>query len=116
MIDICRKSLSSILLSVDLEIFNDRIITKVLYWLSDLYIIYQKVDNQVSNICLEKKDGIINEEEFNSLKIRINQDMIDFKTRDIVIQETKVIRELLLVKAFSATDEFDEKCLFPEVE
>lgn len=116
MIDISRKSLSSILISVDLEVFNDRVITKVLYWLSDTYIVYQKVDNHVNNICLEKKDGIINEEEFLSLKIRINQDMIDYKTRDIVNQETKVIRELLLVKAFSVTDEFDEKCLFPEVE
>jgi His-Xaa-Ser system protein HxsD len=114
MINFDQLSPSVITFSVDLDIFNDRIVTKVMYWLSDSFFIFMEKKQKVLQIQLEKKVGVIDEKEFCKLKIKINQDFIDFKTRDIVNQETKSIRELLLVKAFSVTDDFDERNLFQE--
>jgi His-Xaa-Ser system protein HxsD len=39
---------------------------------------------------------------------KIENDLLDFKTREIVSLETKNIRELLIAKAFAFEDEFDE--------
>jgi His-Xaa-Ser system protein HxsD len=99
--------------NVDLKAYNEKIISKVLYWLSDTYLTSWKNESDIAIINIEKKEGLITQIDMQRLKERLSQDFIDFKTRDIVNNETKAIRELLLVKAFSATDEFDEKCLFP---
>jgi len=96
---------------VDTSVFNDTVISKVLYWLSDDYLIeWQREDNNAV-IRLESKSGEIDEQTYRKLKHRLNQDFIDFKTRDIVHQETKTIWELLLVKAFANNDDFDEEDL-----
>ena len=39
---------------------------------------------------------------------KIQTDLIDFKTREIISNETKNIREMLIAKAFAHNDEFDE--------
>ena len=92
----------SISLTIDLNVFNDHVVSKMLYWISDSFFVFWSNESGLAKIQLEKKDGVITNEE----------DLIDFKTRDIVNQETKTIRELLLVKAFATTDEFDEESLF----
>lgn len=39
---------------------------------------------------------------------RIRIDLLDFKTREIIIKETKDIRAMLIAKAFANDDAFDE--------
>lgn len=112
MISISRINPNSISLTIDLNVFNDQVVSKMLYWVSDSFFVFWSNECGLAKIQLEKKKGIITNEEFKLLKLRLNQDLIDFKTRDIVNQETKTIRELLLVKAFATTDEFDEESLF----
>lgn len=107
---------STVSFNVDLKVFNERVLSKVLYWISDKYIISWKNESDIAKINLECKIGSITKNDIEILKERLSQDFIDFKTREIINQETKTIRELLLVKAFSATDDFDEKCLFPNTE
>lgn len=100
---------NKILLSVDLTIFNERIISKVLYWLTDQYLIYwQSKSDTKQEIVLEKKDSFMTDQDFKLLKERINQDFIDYKNRDIIIEETKNIRDILYVKAFANNDEFED--------
>lgn len=102
----------TVAISVDLNVYNEAVIAKVLYWLSDCYNIFWKKGESSVEIRLEKKEGTFSNEEIKYLKNRLSQDFIDFKTRDIVQRETKAIRELLLVKAFANNDEFDERDLF----
>lgn len=96
-------------LTIDLSIFNDRVLSKVTYWLSDEYVIYQQNrDNNIQSITLEKKQGSVSEKESGILKERINQLLIDFKNRDIINQETRNIRDILYVKAFANNDDYED--------
>ena len=98
---------NKIQLTVDKTIYNESVISKVLYWLmNDYFILQENQTDAIQHIILEKKTNTISEEDFLKLKNRLNQDFIDFKVRDIVNQETKNIRDILYIKAFSNNDEF----------
>ncbi len=100
--------------SFDTIIFNENIAAKVLYWLSEEYLIYWKSkDDSIQIVLLEKKNEFISENEFQILKKDINQRFIDYKNRDIIIQETKNIRDILYIKAFANNDDFEDFNLIP---
>lgn len=101
--------------SVDTLIYNDTVISKALYWLTDLYLINRNTSTDtIQSIELKKKDGIFTQEEVDQLERKINQDFIDYKVRDIVGQETRNIRDILYVKAFANNDEFEDYMLTGE--
>jgi hypothetical protein len=52
-------------------------------------------------VTIGPKSNQFDENSLQKLKEKISQDLIDFKLRDIVFQETQTIRELLLAKAFA---------------
>ena len=54
-------------------------------------------------------EGEKNNDNFNSIEKKIRQDLIDFKTRDIITEETRNIRDLIIAKAFSKIDDFDSQ-------
>ena len=96
-------------IKVDKTIYNESVISKVLYWLMNEYFILQENQTDaIQHIILEKKINTISEEEFLKLRNRLNQDFIDFKVRDIINQETKNIRDILYIKAFSNNDDFTD--------
>jgi len=100
---------NKIQLKIDLNVFNNAVITKTLYWIqSDYFVFWNTLDENKENIILEKKIGLISDEEFLKLKNQINQGLIDFKTRDIVNQETKNIRDILYIKAFAHGEDFED--------
>lgn len=106
---------NSIHFSVDIQIYNDAVISKVLYWQTELYLISRKTSTgTIQSIELKKKDGIFTQEEIDQLEIKLNQDFIDYKVRDIVGQETRNIRDILYVKAFANNDEFEDYMLTGE--
>ena len=110
MYDIKLRDDNQIILYVDTKIYNDNVISKVLYWLSEDYIISRKyIAGSVNQkICFNKINGIISEEEFCRVKKRLNHDFIDFKTRQIIDEETKDLRNSLFVKACANRAEFIE--------
>ena len=110
MYDIKLRDDNQIILYVDTKIYNDNVISKVLYWLSEDYIISRKyiAGSENQKICFNKINGIISEEEFCRVKKRLNHDFIDFKTRQIIDEETKDLRNILIVKAFANRDDFIE--------
>lgn len=62
---------NSIRFSVDTLIYNDTVISKVLYWLTDLYLINRKTSTDtIQSIELKKKDGIFTQEEVDQLEIK----------------------------------------------
>lgn len=106
---------NSIRFSVDIQIYNDAVISKVLYWQTDLYLISRNTSTDtIQSIELKKKDGIFTQEEVGQLERKLNQDFIDYKVRDIVVQETRNIRDILYVKAFANNDEFEDYMLTGE--
>lgn len=110
MYNIEHKDDNLIVLYVDTKIYNDNVISKVLYWLSKDYIISRKhiAGSANQKICFNKINGIISEKEFYDVKERLNRDFIDFKTRQIIDDETKDLRNILFVKAFANRDDFIE--------
>ena len=106
--DFIRIRQDKVSLIMDSNLFNNNIQTKVLYWLSGEFIVLWEQEDNISKIFLQKKIGIIDEIEFVYLQNKINQDLIDFKTRDIIHTETHNIRNILLIKAFANNDAFED--------
>jgi His-Xaa-Ser system protein HxsD len=115
MTDIQQISEYRVSIIVDTTIFNEIVISKVLYWLSPNFIIYRNsVDANHQNIILEQKQLPISPNEFENLKFKINQDFIDYQNREIINKETKDIRTILYIKAFANNDDFEDYNLITE--
>lgn len=112
MISFSRISDTKIEIKVDKSIYNETVISKVLYWLIETYFIYQKNENElIRKIILKKKTDSVSDSEFLFLENRINQDFIDFQLRYIIMNETKNIRDILYIKAFENSDDFTDYSL-----
>ena len=96
-------------IEVDTSIYNDVVIDKVLYWLTEDYIIFRKTTPGTSYqvITLEPKNGFSGVP-FDELKKKLSDRFIDFKNRQQVIAETQNLRDLLFAKAFANSDDFVE--------
>jgi His-Xaa-Ser system protein HxsD len=99
-------------IKVQLKIYNLNILHKCFYWYSNEFEIDIEVDDQDKEKGIiklyAKNDGISNDK-LKTISQLIRTDLIDFKTRDIITKETKSIRDLLIAKAFSNSDEFDQE-------
>lgn len=96
---------------LDSTIYNLDTIYKCFYWYGDSFIVEISKNNDNINIHLTKKEGCLDEILFNKLSVKIKQDLIDFKLRDIVTKETKTIRELIIAKAFSNLSDEEEETI-----
>ena len=96
-------------INIDTSIFNIDAIHKCFYWYGDDYsvTINSSSDNSVF-VMLKQKNGKIKSDEEDKLIDKINNDLLDFQTRDTVTKETKNIRDLLVAKAFAHSDIYDE--------
>lgn len=102
-------------LIVNISIFSEQVISKMAYWLSENYCVYWDKKSEEEQILLfEKKQDIITGDEYKSMKEKINQLLIDFKNREIIHQETRNIRDILYVKAFSNNDDYEDFSLKDE--
>jgi len=66
------------------------------------YDVEVKRDARRGCLCVEFRglDGLLSEENANEAERRLRRDLIDFRTRMLIDQETRVIRDLLVAKAF----------------
>ncbi len=109
MVSFERISRNKVNLTIDINVFNVVVITKTMYWIQrDYFVFWSSLDDNIQDIILEKKNGSIPGKEFPKLKNLINQNLIDFKTRDIVNHETKNIRDILYIKAFADGEDFED--------
>lgn len=103
-------SRESLRVSVQAALYNERVLHKCFYWYAGDY----EVDIDLLEpekrflILLRPKSGQFDSATLEALERRIRQDLIDFKTRDIVATETRTIRELLIAKAFAHSDDLDQ--------
>lgn len=90
---------------VDGKIYSSEVLHKCFYWYGNKFSveINAKEDFFIVDISELSKENRIKE-----ILPRIKNDLIDFKTREIILNETKNIRDLLIVKAFAHDDQYDE--------
>jgi len=94
---------------LDLNIYSFEVIHKCFYWYcSDFVVEIKNGDTGKAIIRLKPKTVFSDPKNLEDLKVKISDDLIDFKTRDTVSKETQNIRDLLIAKAFSHSDEFDQ--------
>ncbi|HVI48724.1 MAG TPA: His-Xaa-Ser system protein HxsD [Chitinophaga sp.] len=88
-------------LSVDAAIYTEAVIFKCLYWYTNTFEvdICQEPATKF-NITLTPK-AASPEPEWNTIQAKLKQDLIDFKLRQLINNETQNIRELIIAKAFA---------------
>ena len=93
-------------LTIDKRIYNDSVISKVVYWMSgDYKIVRKSLDEFTEQIDFTS----INKVEFDSsAEMKFNQLLNDFKLRQIVADETRDIKTILYAKAFAEDEELSE--------
>ncbi|MBX9188555.1 His-Xaa-Ser system protein HxsD [Bacteroides sp. K03] len=95
--------------TIDTSIFSESVITKALYWYTEYFDIYwSKKSDSVHEIILKLKPNTNKSYTFEYVASKFNQDLIDYKNRDLIMHETKDIRNILYVKAFANNDDFDD--------
>lgn len=91
-----------ITVTLEKSLYNESVVFKCFYWYTNQYQvrIFEK-DINYWMVELKTLQLPLSKELIDQLQHKIQQDLIDFKLRDIVSTETKTIRELLAAKAFA---------------
>ena len=95
-------------LSIDSKLYSIDAIKKCLYWYTDNYSVEIKQDGDHITILLDLINKDLEVDKDDIVKT-LKNDLIDFQVRDIVTKESKNVRDLLIAKAFSTTDEYETK-------
>jgi His-Xaa-Ser system protein HxsD len=93
---------------LDTNIYSEDVLFKCFYWYTDKYnVTINRHTENLFRVQLEFSPHDESEETSNLVIAKIKRDLIDFKLRDIVTKETKIIRELIVAKAFAFFDSDD---------
>jgi len=95
-------------ITINCTLYDEEVLYKCLYWYGDTYAVSVERNDEHYEIQIEKLEGTISDELFSLLVNKIKTDLIDFKTRQIIARETDNIKQIMIAKAFSSFDEFDE--------
>lgn len=92
---------------IDETIYSKAVVTKVLYWLSRDLTIMQTIEGGTVVVLLESQCIV----DWNEVKKRMSQMLVDYQMREVITEETKDIRNILFIKAFANVEELlaDEK-------
>lgn len=106
---VLERSATTLAVAIDVSLYPEDVVFKCFYWYGDKYDV--TIDRGAGGpelvVRLAMKDGPLAEEALRQLESKIQRDLVDFKTRDIVAKETRIIRELLIAKAFAHSDDLD---------
>jgi His-Xaa-Ser system protein HxsD len=95
-------------ITVDRQIYDDTVISNTVYWHTENFLIDRKVNGNSESIIFQTKKKELSESEIEEVLQKFNQDLNDYKLRQIISQETKDIRTILYIKAFANNDNFEE--------
>lgn len=96
---------------VDLAIYSDSVISRVLYWLTADFIVERKEippQCQQINLMLKHNADLMTKSEALKYRAEIAQMFSDFKVREIVRKETDGIRNILYLKAFANCSDLED--------
>ena len=109
MTDIVLNSKGEITFKVDLTIYSEAIIDKVLYWWSDRFAIMRKnIPQTTFQEIILVASYPVSPEELPVIRQKLSDDFIDYKNRSVIESETRDIRNILYAKVFAYCDDFVE--------
>lgn len=87
-------------IKVDASLYNETVLYKCFYWYSrEFNVTISQADDRIFTVSIvSKREGY--ECSWDKIIEKAAQDLIDFRLRDIVNNETRAIRELIVAKAF----------------
>jgi len=91
-------------LLVDSRQYNEKVIYKCFYWYTNEYSVDIQIDTDPFYKITLRSNKESDSVSWDHIIEKIKKDLIDFKLRDIVNQETQTIRELIVAKAFAYYD------------
>lgn len=92
---------------VDLDVYPEPVLFKCLYWYTNNYEVEITKVSTVQLKCTIAPKEASATTDWDYVISRLRRDLVDFKLRQIVSDETKTIRELLIAKAFAYYDQED---------
>ena len=95
-------------IEIEKQFYDDIIISKAIYWHTSDFIIDRRSNGNSEIITFKVKKNEISEIEKENVLLKFNRDLHDYKLRQIIERETKDIRTILYIKAFSNSDDFEE--------
>jgi len=90
---------NELIVLIDKNIYNEEVLYKCFYWYGSNYIV--EIRASLPEEFMVRLKSKTDKADFGLLIEKIQQDLVDFKLRDIVTKETKTIRELIVAKAFA---------------
>ena len=99
----------SILFWIDTRLYSEQVVFKCFYWYMNQYSVEISLSEDGSQYLVTlEATGAISPAMVETLEQRVRNNLLDFKTREIVARETESIRQILLAKAFAPGQVFDE--------
>ena len=95
-------------IEVDKQVYDDAVISKVIYWHTIDFFIDRISKGNYETITFRAKKNEFPDTEKERVLQKINQDLNDYKLRQIIERDTSDIRTILYVKAFANNDNFEE--------
>lgn len=100
---------NKLIVDIDSSIYSDSVISKVCYWLTgDYAICRENLAGSIHRLTIEPKIEVVDHFHFDGLKRKVSQSLVDYKLREIILSETKDIRNILYIKAFANNDDFED--------
>ncbi|SJZ67502.1 His-Xaa-Ser system protein HxsD [Chitinophaga eiseniae] len=91
--------------AIDAEIYPEVVLLKCLYWYSNTFEVDVRKSStsqyEISLKAIRHPDKV----DWAIILLKLKQDLIDFKLRQHITDETKTIRELIIAKAFIYYDQ-----------
>lgn len=91
--------------TVDAEIYHESVLFKCLYWYTNTFEVDIRKSDKLEYKITLKTIHPTEIPDWNNIIIKLKQDLIDFKLRQFITDETKTIRELIIAKAFAYYDQ-----------
>lgn len=99
-----------ILVFADKTIYSKTVILKTLYWYGgQFHTSVSSLNKETYRISLKLMDVIKESDiDLQSYLQKLERDLVDFQLRELVFEETKNVRDLLIAKAFAHFDSAEE--------
>lgn len=99
----------TLIIEVDTSIYSEAVICKVLYWYTSNFVICRSMGTVENTQRIEfmPKDAT-RKCDWNHIVSDLSDKFIDYKNRQIILEETRNLRELYFAKAFANNDNFVE--------
>lgn len=91
--------------TVDAKLYSEAVLFKCFYWYGNTFEVdINKVDETTFEISM-KYTTPGQTADWSNVVSRVKRDLIDFRLRQIVTEETRTVRELIIAKAFAYYEE-----------